>query len=332
MLVRRRFGSIMDSAMGSTSETRIGIVIPAFKSALTIEVTLDAVASQVHAAVAVIVVIDGPDPKLEEIVRRHPSSPEVLVLPENSGGPARPRNVGADRLRSRHDIEAVWFLDADDLPAPGFLGTMARLFDDHPKAAMVFSDFANWVDSSPRPDPAPPPSIPVSVEIELDWYLENTGAILPSYSVIRGDALDRLRNDGGGFSPELPNNQDYELFVRLIATSEARRIAWSGGAYRVHDAAISSNRAMAWSCRSRADQMLATWFESRGSLEVARRFIAKAGSAARRANKELWHVGRGGEAARGLLWRTVGSLDPKAAVVLARLVLGVGDSPSKRGE
>ena len=78
--------------------------------------------------------------------------------------------------------------------------------------------------------------------------------------------------------------------------------------------------------------MLATWFESRGSLEVARRFIAKAGSAARRANKELWHVGRRGEAARGLLWRTVGSLDPKAAVVLARLVLGVGDSPSKRGE
>ncbi|MDG2020515.1 MAG: glycosyltransferase family A protein [Phycisphaerales bacterium] len=318
--------------MGSTSEIRFGVVIPAFKSAPTIGTTLDAVASQTHPAAAVIVVIDGPDPTLEEIVRRHPSSPEVLVLPENSGGPGCPRNEGVDRLRSRHDIEAFWFLDADDLPFPDFLGTMARSLCDHPDAAMVSSHFDNWIDSSPQPDPPAVPGVLESIEIEFDWYLENTGAILPSYSVIRGDAFERLRSDGGGFSPELPHNQDYELFVRLISTSECCRVAGSGGAYRIHEASISSNQASVWRCRARADRMLATWFEARGSSEVARRFIAKSGSAARRSEKELWRSGRRGEATRGLLLRAARSLDPKSAVVLARLVLEGGGSPSKRGE
>ena len=71
--------------MEPRNRTRFGVVIPAFNSASVIEATLDAVAAQVHAATAVIVVLDGPDTAIEEIVVRHSMSPEVLVLPENSG-------------------------------------------------------------------------------------------------------------------------------------------------------------------------------------------------------------------------------------------------------
>ena len=321
-----------EAIMEPRNRTRFGVVIPAFNSASVIEATLDAVAAQVHAATAVIVVLDGPDPAIEEIVVRHSMSPEVLVLPENSGGPGLPRNVGADRLRAQHEIDAFWFLDADDLPSPEFLGVMNRVLDEHPNTAMVISEFTNWPDSVPPPDSQPVPVVIHSVEIELDWYLEHTGALLPSFSVIRAEAFDRLQSDAGGFRRELSNNQDYQLFVRLIAMAECRRTTWNGGAYRIHAASISSNKAKAWDCRSRADRMLANWFESRGSTEVSRRFIAKSSSAARRAAKETWHAGRRAEAVSRLLRRATVSLDPKAAVVLARLVLGVEGSSPNHGE
>ena len=322
----------METNMGSKIGNRFGVVIPAFKAASTIEATLDAVASQDHVPTAVIVVIDGPDPILEQIVVRHPSSPEVLVLPENSGGPSRPRNIGVDRIRAQHEIDAIWFLDNDDLPASAFLGVMDAMLRDHPNAAMVASSFSNWSPSDAPPDPHLTPAAVEAVKPDLDWYLRHTGALLLSFAVIRVDVLDRLDDDGGVFHPKLTHNQDYEFFIRLMFVSECRRIPWNGGAYRIHDTSLSADRSAAWDCRARADLLLANWFAARGARAVSRRFIASSGSAARRAAKDLWHAGLRSEAASRLLRRSLVSLDPKAVFVLARLVLGIEKPSGKRGD
>lgn len=318
--------------METKNQTRFGVVIPAFGSASTIEATLDAVASQDHVPTAVIVVLDGPDPILEQIVARHPSSPEVLVLPENTGGPTQPRNIGENRIRAQHELDAIWFMDHDDLPAPAFLAVMDVALRDHPNAAMVSASFSNWSPSDALPDPHLAPAAVEAVELNLDWYLQHTGAVLLSFAVIRVDALDRLENDGGRFHPQLKNNQDYEFFIRLMFVSECRRIPWNGGAYRIHDASLSADRSAAWECRARADLLLASWFAARGAGAVSRRFIAFSGSAARRAAKEVWHAGRRAEAASRLLRRSLVSLDPKAVFVLATLVLGIEKPSEKRGE
>jgi glycosyltransferase involved in cell wall biosynthesis len=321
-----------EAIMETKKRTRFGVVIPAFNAASIIESTLDAVASQDHVPTAVIVVIDGPDPILEQIVARHPSSPEVLVLPENSGGPSRPRNIGADRIRAQHELDAIWFMDDDDLPASAFLGVMDVMLRDHPNAAMVATSFSNWLPSDAPPDPHLSPAAVEAVKLDLDWYLQHTGALLLSFAVIRVDALDRLDNDGGRFHPKLPNNQDYQFFIRLMFISECRRIPWKGGAYRIHDASLSADRSAAWDCRARADLLLANWFAARGARAVSRRFIASSGSAARRAAKEVWHAGRRAEAASRLLRRSLVSLDPKAVVVLFRLVIGVERPSGARGQ
>lgn len=318
--------------MASKIGNRFGVVIPAFKAASTIEATLDAVASQDHVPTAVIVVIDGPDPILEQIVVRHPSSPEVLVLPENSGGPSRPRNIGVDRIRAQHEIDAIWFLDNDDLPASAFLGVMDAMLRNHPNAAMVAASFSNWSPSDAPPDPHLAPAAVEAVKPDLDWYLRHTGALLLSFAVIRVDVLDRLDNDGGVFHPKLTHNQDYEFFIRLMFVSECWRIPWNGGAYRIHDASLSADRSATWDCRARADLLLANWFAARGARAVSRRFIASSGSAARRAARDLWHAGLRSAAASRLLRRSLVSLDPKAVFVLAELVLGIDKPSGKRGE
>ncbi len=127
---------------GEPGSVNFGVVIPAFRSAETIRSTLDAVAAQTYPAAAVVVVMDGPDRTLEASVVSHPSKPDLITLAENSGGPATPRNVGGMRMRRRDDIDAVWFLDDDDLPSASFLSMMNDVLSDHPESALVSSSTA----------------------------------------------------------------------------------------------------------------------------------------------------------------------------------------------
>ena len=318
--------------MPRSDEIRFGIVIPAYKAATTIVSTLDAVAAQSHSPISVIVVIDGPDPELESVATEHRVNPDVIVLPENSEGPATPRNVGAAWMTDRHEVDAIWFLDDDDLPSAEFLGTMNDLLQTHPNTMLACSSFRNWNDGSPRGVEEPGPADPVvSTEIELDWYLQNTGLVLPSFSVVRVAALALLDHHGGRFRPELTNNQDYEVFVRLIHLAECRHADWCGGDYRITDSSISSNGARAWSCRERADLMLGEWFDSKSLGEISRDFRKRSRSAGRRAARERWYGGRRLAAVTDLLRRGLLGFDFKAFAVIARLACGLDRRPERGG-
>lgn len=322
----------MTSSMASRSRPiRFGVVIPAFQASSTIPSTLDAVADQTLPPISVVVVIDGPDPDLEKIVAEHRLDCDVMVLPENTGAPCTPRNVGAASLTGRSDIEAIWFLDNDDIPAPDFLAIMDETLESHPEAMFACSSFRNWNDASPREvGETQSTDRTVSTELELDWYLANTGDVLPSFSVFRIAALDLLERNGGLFRPELPSNQDYDVFIRLFHLTEARRVDWCGGDYRIHASSISADRARSWSCRVRADLMLADWFASRSLGGIARGFRKRSRSAGRRAARERWHAGTRVLAAKELLGQAVVGPDFKAMVVLARLICGL-ERPSIRG-
>ncbi|MCP4742016.1 MAG: glycosyltransferase family 2 protein [Phycisphaera sp.] len=316
--------------MSRSDEIRFGIVIPAYKAATTIVATLDAVAAQSHSPISVVVVIDGPDPGLEELVSEHRLNCDVIVLPENTGAPGSPRNVGAASLCGRPDIEAIWFLDDDDIPAPDFLAIMDETLGSHPDAMFACSSFRDWNEASPREArEIQSAARPVSTEIELDWYLTNTGALLPSFSVIRVEALRLLDDHGGRFNPVLTHNQDYEVFVRLLHLVESRRVDWCGGDYRIRASSLSADTARAWSCRMQTDLILADWFDSKSNPKICQTFRRRSRSAARRAARERWHSGDRMTAAKSLLWRGIVGLDFKAMVVLVSLSLGF-ERPSAR--
>ena len=316
--------------MSRSRPVQFGIVIPAFQASSTIVSTLDAIVAQTLPPISVVVVIDGPDPDLEKLVAEHHLHCDVMVLSENTGAPGGPRNAGATSLCGRPDIEAIWFLDNDDIPAPEFLAIMDETLGAHPDAMFACSSFRNWNEASPREvGEIQSTARPVSTNLELDWYLANTGDVLPSFSVIRVEALRLLDQHGGRFHPALTHNQDYELFVRLFHLVESRRVDWCGGDYRIRASSLSANAARAWSCRMQADLILADWFESKSIPKMCQTFRRRSGSAARRAARERWHAGDRMTAAKSLLRRGTIGLDLKALVVLASLVLGF-ERPSRR--
>ena len=129
--------------MSRSRPVQFGIVIPAFRATSTIVSTLDAIVAQTLPPRSVIVVIDGSDPELEELVAEHRLHCEVIVLPENTGAPCTPRNVGAASLCARPDIDAIWFLDDDDIPDPDFLAIMDETLGSHPESMFACSSFRN---------------------------------------------------------------------------------------------------------------------------------------------------------------------------------------------
>lgn len=306
------------------SLSSIGVVIPAYRSAASIAATLDAVAAQTVAPAGVVVVVDGPDEATATAARAHPSGVEVVVLPRNTGGPGAPRNVGAARLLDRHTLDAIWFLDADDVPDPRFIEVVMEAMCAHPEADLVATGFAHW-DPAGRP-PSPVEAAPAApAPIDLDWYLAHTGSVLPSFSVIRCRASTGLRDGGRPFDETLRTNQDYDAFVRLLHLGRGVRLDRSGGAYRLHSGGISANGVAAWLCRLATDEGLVRWFEARGESAMADRFRRAAGSALRTAARHLWRRNEPGDRATAarLLVDDWCDGDPRSLAVLASLALGV---------
>ena len=307
------------------NDISIGVVVPAHRSSETISATLDAIVAQTVAVADAIVVLDGPDDATEAAVRAHPSGIESTILAENTGGPAAPRNAGAARLLARGSIDAIWFLDADDVPDPRFVSVVRDLARRHPEVDLLATGFEPWFAGDPPP-PADDAVDRPADRVDLDWYLEHTGSMLPSFSVLRTRILDRLRSERVPFSTHLRINQDFDAFVRAIHLGKAMRTTWSGGAYRIHDSGISADGAATWICRMLADEELVDWFATRGHDGLASQFRRASRSASRSAARHLWRRRRSGDRAtaiRLLLDDLPEGLDVNSVALLVGLLLGV---------
>ena len=295
--------------------------------------TLEAVEAQTLSPLSVVVVLDGPSPEIERRVHDHPSKPEVMVLPTNSGGPATPRNEGAARLIDKHRPDAIRFLDADDIPYPRFLEMVDRTMRQEPDADLVCTGFDLWRQGDPLPDPGDLDEVAASkASIDLDRYLARTGRMLPSFTVVRTRIFPSIRDSGHPFDPEYHNNQDHDLFVRLLHQAAGIRIECSGGAYRLHEGGISAEGAAAWLCRSMVNRDLQPWFRRRGVEDLAELMRAEEGSTMRKAARHLWRRNGFGDrhtAIRLLHDDILENRSIRSLVVLAALASGI-DSKSRR--
>jgi glycosyltransferase involved in cell wall biosynthesis len=95
----------------------ISIITPNYNGAAFIAETIASARAQTLTDWEMIIVDDASDDASQEIIRREASSDSrlrLIVLPERSGGPAKPRNVGLNAAQG----EYVIFLDNDDLWHP----------------------------------------------------------------------------------------------------------------------------------------------------------------------------------------------------------------------
>lgn len=231
-VVAPRAGSVERGGEVPAAPPAVSVIVPAYKAAAFIGMTLDSVFSQTYADFEVIVVNDG-SPDTEELERALEPYRRRVVY-------ARQENLGAGAARNRALREArghlVAFLDADDIWLPNFLEEQVRflsegghdlvycdalLFGDSPAAGLTYMQTAS------------PSRGEVTFRSLVFWECN----VITSGTLARREAIF----DAGLFDESLRNSQDFELWVRMVR--RGARIAYQRKVllhYRCHGGSLSA--------------------------------------------------------------------------------------------
>lgn len=116
---------------------KVSIVIPAYNAEAYIRLALKSVFTQTYQDFECIVVDDGSTDKTADIVESMADSRVRLLKIPNSGGPARPRNVGIDNASG----DFIFLFDADDVMRPDKLELSVNAFNQHPTGDVLFTNY-----------------------------------------------------------------------------------------------------------------------------------------------------------------------------------------------
>ncbi|HVX34054.1 MAG TPA: glycosyltransferase family A protein [Solirubrobacterales bacterium] len=125
---------------GPPPSVRVAVVVPAWKQARYLAGAVGSVlAQEAPFGVGAVIVDDGcPDPRTESIcwALRDANPDQVDFLRQTNAGVSAARNAGVRRaIRRWPDVEAFFFLDADNLLSPGTLTELWKLLEERPEFA-----------------------------------------------------------------------------------------------------------------------------------------------------------------------------------------------------
>lgn len=118
---------------------KASVVIPTYNAEVYIKSTIESVLNQTHQDLECIVVDDGSTDATLAVLRGISDNRVKVITQENSGGPARPRNVGLAAARG----EYIFLLDADDIMLPEKIEISVSTLDRNPDADLLFSNFCS---------------------------------------------------------------------------------------------------------------------------------------------------------------------------------------------
>jgi glycosyltransferase involved in cell wall biosynthesis len=223
---------------GKSSAPDVTVVVPAFNAGRYIAATLESVLAQQDVSLEVIVVDDcSTDTTAACVAEAAARDPRVRYLrtPSNSGGPARPRNLGVQAA------QAAWvaLCDADDLWHPSKLRLQLDVAT-RDRADLVCTAIRDFSDGA-VPSMPPPPEQPVVQRLPY-WQMLLKDRIATSSVMCRREAL--LHD--GGFDParDLVAVEDYDLWLRVMERPGFRvlRIDWPAVAYRRLPGSLSARK------------------------------------------------------------------------------------------
>ncbi|MEX0583827.1 MAG: glycosyltransferase family 2 protein [Sneathiella sp.] len=303
---------------------RVSVVVPAYNSDATVCNTLDALLGQSRAADEIFIVDDhSKNPVSTVLEDRYPDI--QVIRHKRNMGVQNARNTGFARVTGDY----VLFLDADDILCPEFLEDTTRLLEENRDCGGCFGSFYKCFDGNSRlfldgHKPQEPDVAEFSPKEGLSFYFRHTGEFIPSFTLLRKSALDDLCRAGYLFHPELGNNQDFHLFVRLLAKNDVLYIRNPLGVYYLQPQSISRNQEEVWSSRAVAVESLIELAEelSFSNFEIA--FLRKMrATAVRRLARLLSNGGNRREAVKSLVTELRRAPSLKTFVLLLLIALGL---------
>ncbi|MCB9845776.1 MAG: glycosyltransferase [Phycisphaeraceae bacterium] len=182
----------------------VSVLLPISKCRPSLARAFDAISSQTHVDLEILLLCDGLDPGDVAGVRDLAASdPRASVLAFERAGLGATLNAGA--LHARHNLLAR--MDDDDTCPPERFERQLQLLAESPSlaAAGCWWDIVNPNDATrltmrPSADPS-----------ELRWRLLLGNCLAHGSMLIRRDVLAAV----GGYDTSLPRSQDYDLWLRI---------------------------------------------------------------------------------------------------------------------
>jgi glycosyltransferase involved in cell wall biosynthesis len=203
------------------------IVIPTYNGAKFVGTALESVFAQTLPPHEILVIDDGSTdgtPRVvHEYARKSPVPFHLTCLSRNSGGPARPLNLGIQRAAGKY----VSVLEQDDIFVPDRLERMVRVLEGHPEVVLVFSECGRFGDPDKYGSDCQLPQhlrhfMEVSVPIEGHWLTAaevTTCLLLAHGNFIVGYPGFMFRRvhwqEKGGLDESLRIASDYDLLCWL---------------------------------------------------------------------------------------------------------------------
>jgi glycosyltransferase involved in cell wall biosynthesis len=194
---------------------RFAVVVPARDPGPALGRALRSVLDQTAQDWEAVVVDDG---SVEDLGWSAHLDPRIRLLRQDNAGVSAARNAGVAATT------APWiaFLDADDHWEPEKLSRVAAALAVSPEPVLVHSAF-HWH----LPDRA----FVRTYDAPADYRAVLAGtAVLPSTAVVRRDAFEAA----GRFDEDLRLNEDHDLWLRLLRSGTAARVAEPVAHYYTH--------------------------------------------------------------------------------------------------
>lgn len=191
---------------------QVSVIIPTYNRAHLIRETLESVTAQTHHDFHVIVVDDGSTDDTPDVLRDYSNCIEYHRI--SHSGQSAARNIGLERSSG----EYIAFLDSDDVWDNRFLEVMTQALDNSSGAGFAFCDYGTFEEGGVIQETFLPKGHKVQGDIFAHLLQVNflcTGALL-----IRRVCFDEI----GGFDPDLPLVEDWDLWLRLARKFKAKYI------------------------------------------------------------------------------------------------------------
>jgi glycosyltransferase involved in cell wall biosynthesis len=208
----------------------ISVIMPCYNAERFVAEAVDSVLNQTYPNVELIVVEDGSTDDSLEVLRRYDK--RIRLLTQKNTGPDAARNLGLAHAQGQF----VAFLDADDWWSQDSLQKLYTALAAHPECAVAYCGWQKVGNLERGTHPFVPRDYEQPNKVEL---LLTGGAPWPIHAALTRKAhIDRA----GGFSQDLIASEDYDLWLRLVATHRVALVPEVLAYYRFHDGGQISSR------------------------------------------------------------------------------------------
>jgi len=216
----------------------VSVIVAACNASRTIGATISSVLSQTRQDFEIVVIDDGSTDDTGSLVARWTADPRVRLHRQENAGPAAARNAGIALARGDY----LSMLDSDDLWLPNYLERMVGALQESSMAGFAYTDAWALEEKSGKIRRATamsrqhPPERTLPGAAFLDALVQRN--FIFNSVTVRREVLERV----GGYDPEIPQAEDYELWLRSCAAGyTGLRVPGPLAIYRVHDGSLSQD-------------------------------------------------------------------------------------------